>query len=261
MLTSIEADKYDIAADALSWQTILKSICCFCTQYNMISLIMIPHGVGLSEPHHVAKATRFYDAIEDWHELSDADYFAWQEFVLWHGTKIELGSDNWLDDVLHCSMEKTLHSEIESDLNSIPKNQRGSVTTLCCIIKRMVVRNQEAQDALENYIKTFDTTYFPGKNVPIACLRLKAVARALGEKGLLTNAEQRVLEDFAKSSTSSFNEFCASQIALGHGSFYDKLMSNNSLQTQLNDVLNDLESTYLDLVGGKLWVGVNASHT
>jgi hypothetical protein len=38
-------------------------------------------------------------------------------------------------------------------------------------------------------------------------------------------------------------------------------MSNNSLQTQLNDVLNDLESTYLDLVVGKLWASVNASPT
>ncbi len=38
-------------------------------------------------------------------------------------------------------------------------------------------------------------------------------------------------------------------------------MSNNSLQTQLKDVLNDLESTYLDLVGSKLWAGVNASPT
>jgi hypothetical protein len=181
--------------------------------------------------------------------------------VLQHGTDIELESDNWLGDVLHLSMEKTLCSEIESDLNSIPKHQRGSVTTLCCIIKRMVVRNQEARDALKNYIKTFDITKFPGKNVPIACLRLKAVARALGERNLPTDAVQRVFEGFAKSSTSSFNKFCTSQIALRHGSFYDKLMSNNSLQTQLNDVLNDLESTYFDLVGGKLWAGVNASPT
>ncbi len=38
-------------------------------------------------------------------------------------------------------------------------------------------------------------------------------------------------------------------------------MTNNSLQTQLNNVLNDLESTYLDLVGGKVWAGFNASPT
>jgi hypothetical protein len=115
-------------------------------------------------------------------------------------------------------MEKMLCSEIESDLNSIPKHQHGSVTTLRCIIKRMVVHNQEAQDALENYIKTFDITKFPGKNVPIACLRLKAVACALGERNLPTNAVQRVLEGFVKSSTSSFNEFCTSQTALRCGS-------------------------------------------
>jgi hypothetical protein len=46
----------------------------------------------------------------------------------------------------------------------------------------MVVCNQEAQDALKNYIKTFDITKFPGKNVPIASLCLKPVTRALGEK-------------------------------------------------------------------------------
>jgi hypothetical protein len=112
MLTRVEANKYDVAADALSWQAILKSIHCFCTQYNMTSLIKIPQGMDLSKPHHVAKPTRFNDAIENWHELSDADYFAWQEFVLWHGTKNELKSDTWLDDVLHLSMEKTLCSEI-----------------------------------------------------------------------------------------------------------------------------------------------------
>ena len=45
------------------------------------------------------------------------------------------------------------------------------------------------------------------------------------------------------------------------GSFCDKLMQTSSLQTQHNDVLNDLEATYLDLVGGKLWAGVNSSPT
>ncbi len=148
MLTSVEADEYDVAMDALYWQTILKSIRHFCTQYNMTSLIMIPQGVDLSKPHHVAKATRFNNAIEDWHKLSDADYFVWQEFVLRHGTSIKLESDNWLDDVLHLSMEKTLCSEIKSDLNSIPKHQRGSVTTLCCIINSLSAKSVLAGEKL-----------------------------------------------------------------------------------------------------------------
>jgi hypothetical protein len=117
-------------------------------------------------------------------------------------------------------MEKILRSEVESDLNSIPKHQRGSITTLQCIIKQMVVRNQEARDVLKTYFKAFDITKFPGKNEPTASLRLKAVARALEENELPTNLVRKVLEGFAKSSTKSFNKFCASQIALRCGSFY-----------------------------------------
>ncbi len=158
-------------------------------------------------------------------------------------------------------MDKTLCAEVESDIISIPKHQCGAITTLRCIIKRMVVCNQEARDALQNYIKNFDITKFPGENVPTACLRLKAVAWALGAKDLPTNTIHRVLEGFGKSSTTSFNKFCTSQIAMRRGSFYDKLMHSSSLQTQLNDILNDLKATYLDLVGGKLWAGVTASPT
>ncbi len=241
--------------------SILKSIRLFCTQYNMTSLIMIPQGVDLSKPQHVAKATSFKDAIEDWQDLSDNNYFEWQEFLLRHSTELELESDNWLEDVLHLSMEKMLCSEVESDLNSVPKNQRGSITTLQCIIKCMVVRNQEARDALETYIETFNITNFPGKNVPTACLRLKAVAHALGHKDLPTNAICKVLEGFATSSTKLLNDFCASQIALHRGTFYRTLMKNTSFLNQLNDVLNNLDTSYLDLVGGKLWGGVIASPT
>jgi hypothetical protein len=50
-------------------------------------------------------------------------------------------------------------------------------------------------------------------------------------------------------------------MALRCGSFYCTLVNCNSLQSQLNDVLNNLETTYLDLVGGKLWAGVIASPT
>jgi hypothetical protein len=130
VLTSIDADEHDIAADAISWQSILKSIRLFCTQYDMTSLIMIPQGVDLSKPHHVAKATSFEDAIKDWQDLSNNNYFEWQGFLLRHSTELELESNNWLDDALHLSMEKTLFSEVKSNFNSVPKNQHGSITTL-----------------------------------------------------------------------------------------------------------------------------------
>jgi hypothetical protein len=37
------------------------------------------------------------------------------------------------------------------------------------------------------------------------------------------------------------------------------LKRGTPLQSQLNDLLNNLEVTYLDLVGGKLWFGITAT--
>jgi hypothetical protein len=48
MLTSNDAAEYDVTADALSWQSTMKTISKFCMQYNMTSLLLIPHGVDLS---------------------------------------------------------------------------------------------------------------------------------------------------------------------------------------------------------------------
>jgi hypothetical protein len=56
MLTSNDAAEYDIAADALSWQSTMKTIPKICTQYNMTSLLLIPQGVDLSKPDQVTKA-------------------------------------------------------------------------------------------------------------------------------------------------------------------------------------------------------------
>jgi hypothetical protein len=123
----------------------------------------------------------------------------------------------------------------------------------------MVVKNQEAKDALENYIRDFDITKFPGENVPTACLRLNAVARALGDGNLSSNTIHKVLEDFGKSSTKSFNDFCSSQIALPRGCFYADIMKGKSLQYQLSSLLNDIGVTYLDLVCGNKWEGIVAS--
>jgi hypothetical protein len=72
------------------------------------------------------------------------------------------------------------------------------------------------------------------------------------------NIIRKLLEGFTKSAMVTFNEVCTSQLALRRGSISQKLFKDTYLHTQLVDVLNDLESVYLDLVGGKLWAGVNA---
>ena len=144
-----------------------------------------------------------------------------------------------------------MKAEVDSDISAIPMQQRGSITSLRCIIKRMVIKNQESRDALESYIKTFDITKYPGENVPMACLRLKAVARALGNDDLPKNCIRTILDGFSKSSTKSFNDVCASQLALRRGSLCQALLKTTSLYSQLVDLLGDLETTYLELVGGQ----------
>ncbi len=259
ILTSADIAEYDVAAEALSWQSTLKDIRKFCVQYDMMAILLIPQNVDLSAPDVVAKARTFKNAIDDWKTLDDKDYFEWQEFILRYGSFEDTTSDNWLDNVLLLSMEKTLRAEVESDMTSIPKKQHGSIATLRCIIKRMVIKNQEAKDALENYIRNFDITKFPGENVPIACLCLNAVARALGNEDLPSNTIQKVLEGFGTSSTKTFNDFCSSQIALRRGSIYSDIMIKSSLQSQLSILLGDIEATYIDLVGGNKWEGITAS--
>jgi hypothetical protein len=128
MLTSDNAANYNVVADALSWQTTLKSISRFCQQYDMTSLLKIPHRVDFSQAQQVAKALSFKDAIDDWQEHDDKMYFQWQEFILKYSTAIEIESNNWLDDVLHLSMEKTLRAEVKSDISCIPLCQKGSIT-------------------------------------------------------------------------------------------------------------------------------------
>ncbi len=148
----------------------------------------------------------------------------WQAFILKHGSKVELESDSWLEDTLLLPMEKTLRTEVESDISGFPKTKQGSITTLRLIMKRMIVKNQEARDALELYVKNFDITTFPGENVPIAYLCLKAVATALGNDDLPTNIIQKVLDGFAKLSTKSFNDVCSSQVAIRQTSFYKEIL-------------------------------------
>jgi hypothetical protein len=51
-------------------------------------------------------------------------------------------------------------------MSGFPKNKQGGIAMLTCIIKRMIVKIQEAKDALESYIKDFDITKFPGEKRP-----------------------------------------------------------------------------------------------
>ncbi len=90
ILTSTDADKYDVASKAISYQVIMNSIHCFCIQYDMEILLKILADVDLLQPLLVKKATKFFNAIKDWQQLDNKKYFKWQEFTMRYGTTNEL---------------------------------------------------------------------------------------------------------------------------------------------------------------------------
>jgi hypothetical protein len=95
-------------------------------QYDMVSLILLPHGISSEfSPAYITLSTRWLDAIDDYDVLEDYQYVAWQEFILHHGTNVEIENDDWLKGTLLLLMEPTLCTEVESALKSLPVNQRG----------------------------------------------------------------------------------------------------------------------------------------
>ncbi len=123
------------------------------------------------------------------------------------------------------------------------------------IIKHFIFRNQEAWDALKDYVKTFDIRNFPGENVPTACLKLKAVINVLGNK-TPSNAVHTILEGFAHASTDTFTDVCKSKFAMCSDSIYASLLAEVPLRSQVSSTLDDLKQKYQQLITAKKWEGV-----
>ena len=175
---------YDVSSNALFSQTILKGIKWYDIQYDMLSITKIPQGISAKKftAANITPSTKWLCVIDDYDQIKDYQYAAWQEFDLLLGTNVEIESDNWLEGTLLLSKETTLQAEAESDITNLLKTQHDSIMMLWFIIKHMIVHNQEAWGALKEYVKTFDICDFPGENVPTACLKLKAVVAVLGNK-------------------------------------------------------------------------------
>jgi hypothetical protein len=220
ILTSKNEGSYNVASNTLFSQTIMQGIKRYIIQYNMTIIIMIPMGASLlSTPASINYAMDWLNDIDDYEKLDDNNFAVWQEFILHHGSDVAIESDAWLEGTLLLSMESNLWAEVESDLKSLPTNRCGALTMLHFIIKCMIIHNQEAWDTLKEYIKTFDICHLPRENIPTACLKLKAVANALGDE-LLSNAVCLILEGFSHASTKSFSIVCDSKIAMQSNSIY-----------------------------------------
>jgi hypothetical protein len=90
----------------------------------------------------------------------------------------------------------------------------------------------------------------------MACLRLRAVANALGRDRLPADIVQRVLDGFSHASTPAFQNLCHTQVAMMSSSLIRNAIRSEPLYTQLDNVMHDLEVRFMELRSGQNWLGV-----
>lgn len=251
-----EVDNYDISKDAHMQEHALLAVGKFAQTFDMMGIFMIPNHFTLHDPSSTGLATRMTNILDDWKDVNEVDVFAWQEFILRFGSSEDLESNNWMEDTLYLSMEQSLKSEVLSDVQDVPKLQRGAVTLFYLVVKRVFLRNQEARDLLITWIKEFDLLNFPNQNVSKACLAFKAIVRSVGEKDLPSNTVRCLLTGMSNATNANFKQVCATNEAMLSNSLYQRQLGTLTTVDHLKAVMTDLERKYLELCGGKKWEGI-----
>jgi hypothetical protein len=138
----------------------------------------------------------------------------------------------------------------KDDRGDTPLAQQKTREKVVCAIKPEIQTCK-----LSRILMTFDICNFLGKNVPTACLKLKAVINVLGDK-TPSNTVRTILEGFVHASTDTFMDLCTSKIAMQSDSIYASLLAKVPLRSQVSSTLNDLEQKYQQLITAKKWEGV-----
>ena len=252
---------YDIAEDAASWQDGVDSIHEHAVNFDFKPIFLIPSYFEVNNAHSIPINATFTNSILDHTKVTDVECYQWQEFLRRQGQTEDRTSDHWMEEKLWRSMSTTLLKEVRSDFKRLPKIQQGAVSLVRIIINRMVQDSQDSRRALEEYIKSFSVRNFPGEDVTMACLRLRAVANALGRDRLPADIVQRVLDGFSHASTPAFQHLCHTQVAMMSSSLIRNAIRREPLYTQLDNVLHDLEVRFMELRSGQNWLGVGHGTT
>jgi hypothetical protein len=253
---------YNIAEEASQWSTSIKEIYNHAIKYNIMAIYRIPLVFGISNVNSVTTSPSLVNSILNWKNLQDDDCYRWQQFLDLYGSTVDIKSDQWMEEFLRASMEKTLKDEVISNFDELPKDSCGTVSLFCCMVNRMATKNEESRRNLEQWLQDFNLASFSEENVTKACLRIKAVVNAIGRDRLPLDVVTRVLNGMSTASTDEFCQVCHTQIAMMNNSVLKTMMKVTSLHKQLVSILSDLEVKYLELLGAKKWkgVGMNIKH-
>ena len=256
LTNTAEVDNYDISKDAHMQEHALLAISKYAQTFDMAAIFMIPNHFTLHDSLSPQQASSMTNLLDHWKEVDEVDVFAWQEFILRYGSAEDLESNNWMEETLYLSMEQSLKADVLSEMQDVAHHQRGAVSLFFVAVKRVCMRNQEARDLLQTWIKEFSILNFANQDVSKACTAFKAVVRSIGEKDLPDNTVRCLLGGMAHATNPSFKQVCATNEAMLSSSLYQRQLGTVTIMEHVKSVMNDLEIKYLALVGGKKWDGV-----
>jgi hypothetical protein len=165
ILSLADSESYDIAEDASQWSTSIKEIYNHAMKYNIMAIYPIPLVFYISNVNSVTTSPGFVNSILNWKDLQDDDCYRWQQFLNLYGSTVDIESDQWMQEFLCASMEKTLKDEVILDFDELPKDSRGAVSLFRCMVNRIVTKNKESRCNLEQWLQDFRLTSFLGENI------------------------------------------------------------------------------------------------
>lgn len=257
ILTAEDASSFDFAEETMRWEQATAAVREHAHRFDLMSLLMIPRDIGIvnDEIIFAQPPTRFYDITLEWREVELDEVKWWQKYVLENGDQTELENNDLLNATLVKSMTEQLRAEVWNDEQSIPITMRGAAMTFFLAVRRMVLRNQEEEDALVEYTRSFDIRAVPNQNVELACLKLEAVGRTLGSK-LPSNAIKCILRGFAEASNEEFKALCNYELTWLDRSENARAVAALGYQAHLSKVLKDISSKFLTLMAARKWNGI-----
>jgi hypothetical protein len=121
ILSILDSESYNIAKDASQLNTSIKEIHCHAIKYDIIMIFCVPQGFYINNINSINSTTQLTNAILDWKNLTNKDYFLWQEFLHLYGSDDSIESNQWMEDFLCALIAKTLKDEVISDFDELQK--------------------------------------------------------------------------------------------------------------------------------------------
>ena len=258
IMSQNEIDTHDIAMECQQWQLALTSFAKRVALFDMLAPFQMPSTFDSSffdYPDKVLKTTSFINILDNWRNLTPDTVYLWQGWLNVYASAADTISMEWCEEILDLSLDGDLKGKVEDTLREVDTNNKGAVTTYFLVTQCLVVQNQEAMDAMLDYLKNFSILNYAGQNVSIACRCIMAIARAL-QNDLPPNTVSLILDGFAQASTPKFKQTCANFTAMLDISDFEWDMCKQGTYLHLLKVLKDLERKFTGLSTKRAWLGV-----